>query len=177
VGMTSQEKLSLGRLVRRRISALVLIRPKHALNHHFIRSVYAESLPQERPQPPFEKGLRIFSGSHYQFLESKDLAHIFVLEALEKPTVIQFLFLATCSYHFLPLQHSPIDFFRDYSCHPEMPTKKKANHLLAGLPSKAASFPYAAMNIVLPWRFTRSSGSLPAFFTALWNSETFFTGW
>src|ERR1700758_4267087 len=138
-GNDKPRKLSLGRLVRRRISALVLIRPKHALNHHFIRSVYAESLPQERPQPPFEKGLRIFSGSHYQFLESKDLAHIFVLQALEKPTVIQFLFLVTCSYHFLPLQHSPTDFFRDYSRQPEMPTKRPAICWLASHPKRYPS--------------------------------------
>src|ERR1700745_4081813 len=133
-GNDKSRKLILGRLVQRRISELVLIRPKHALNHHFIRSFYAESLPQERPQPFFEKGLGVFTRSHHQFLESEDLAHIFVLQALEKPTVIQFLFLATCSYHFLSLQHSPIDFFRDYSCHPEMPKKRPAIFWLASHP-------------------------------------------
>src|ERR1700751_1970872 len=55
--------------------------------------------------------------------------------------------------------------------------KEKASHRgLAFLP-KQQSLAYAAMNSVRPWRFTRSSGSLPAFFRAFWNSETFFTAW
>jgi hypothetical protein len=36
---------------------------------------------------------------------------------------------------------------------------------------------YEAMNKVRPLRLTRSSGLLPALRTALWNSETLFTGW
>jgi len=136
--------------------------------------IQIQALGEQRLQPSPVENFRIFTE---RFEKLGEIDVIFEVDRIATSQKSEKFFFVPLIFHhpvtiafFLAGQNKP----------PGTGYKNEASHGVAGFRFilwAETSTAYDAMNSVWPWRFTSSSGSSPAFFIALWNSETFFTGW